>query len=115
MDLHRTSVAHPDGELRYWLETTRSEVEEFVVQLYCWHDGAWRLVCQFDHTPSLSDGHDVTTEGVHLDLFDADGNKVDTETANHPAPVNPRFAWEYANRYIEVRNVQLIQRWPQWR
>jgi hypothetical protein len=57
----------------------------------------------------------VTTEGVHLDLFDAEGNKMDTETATHPGPMTPQAAWRYADRYIDARNEQLIQRWPTWR
>lgn len=115
MKLHRTAVSHPDGEMRYGATTARGGVEEFVVQLYCWHDGAWRVVCQFDHTPSQSGGHDVTTEGIHLDLFDAEGNKVDVETANHPGPVPIQFAFRYCIRYIERRNELLVQRWPTWR
>lgn len=115
MKFHRTTVTHPDGEMRYGATIDRGSVEAFVVQLYSWHDGSWRIACQFDHTPSRSGGHDVTTDGVHLDLFDAEGTKVGVETANHPGPVAAEFAYNYATRYIERRNELLLQRWPTWR
>lgn len=114
MRLFRSSVSHPDGELRYGLTTHRGEVEEFVVQLYHRND-RWRIVCQFDHTPAQSMGHDVTVEGIHLDLFDNDGNKVNIEYADHPGPCDPAFALNYARNFLKHRNEQLIRRWPTWR
>lgn len=101
--------------MRYGAIIARGTVKEFVVQLHRWQDGVWRPVCQFDHTPSQSGGHDVTTEGIHLDLFDADRGKVDVETADHPGPIHPNAAYRYASRYIKRRNERLIQRWPTWR
>lgn len=111
--LHRRPVSHPRGELRYSVRVERGQVTAFVVQLYCWRDGSWHLVAQFDHTPKTSEGHDVTVEGVHMDVF-RDGEKYEVETSPHPGPSAPELALDYAIRYLETYNERLIEQYDAW-
>lgn len=87
---------------------------EFIVQLYGWVDGEWHLVAQFDHNPTLPNGHDVRSEGIHMDLF-RDGEKVDVEFTNHPGPVKPAFALNYAINYLSEHAQPLIERYQRCR
>lgn len=84
-----------------------------MVQLYCWTDGEWHLVAQFDHNPGLAGGHDVRTEGVHMDVFKA-GEKHETEAEPHPDSVKPAFALNYAINYLSRHDERLIERYRRW-
>jgi hypothetical protein len=112
-EFYRRAVSHPDGELRYRATTERGRITEFVVQLYCWRDGSWRLVAQSDHNPMMPEGYDVTTEGVHVDVF-RDGEKHEAETTLHPGPLEPASALKYAINYLETHDKRLIERYDEW-
>jgi len=53
----------------------RGEITRFVVQLEYRLDGDWAEVVRFDHDPEGTYGHDVTAEGVHIDVY-RDGEKL---------------------------------------
>lgn len=88
-------TSRPDGELRYGVRTREGRVVEFVVHSFRWVDGAWRLVAQFEHDPVMEQGHDVRTEGVHMDAFNPAGKKY-TEAETNPGPLEPEFESEPA-------------------
>lgn len=113
MRLFRRSTSHPDGELRYGVRTLDGRISEFVVQLYCWVDGGWDLVAQFDHNPDMGQGHDVRTEGPHMDVFRPTGER---EVADEvvPGPMNPEAALEFAINYLAENDERLIQRYRRW-
>jgi hypothetical protein len=108
------NVSHPDGELQYGVETWRGEVEEWVAQLYCWTDDGRHLVAQSDHNPHMPMGHDVTAEGIHLDIFGPDGEKVERLSGPLKGPMAPEVALNYAKDYLTHRNEQIIQRYKAW-
>lgn len=112
-EFYRRAVSRSDGELRYRVKTERGRITAFVVQLYCWRDGSWRLVAQPDHNPTMAEGHDVTEGGVHVDVF-RDGEKHETETAPHPGPLNPELALDYAISYLEMHDKRLIRQYDAW-
>lgn len=112
-EFYRRAVSHPDGELRYRVTTERGRVTEFVVQLYCWRGSSWQVVAQSDHNPTMPEGHDVTAEGVHVDVF-RDGQKFGAETTLHPGPLEPEPALDYAINYLEMHNKRLIERYKAW-
>lgn len=113
MRIFRRATSHPDGELRYGVRTCDGRVVEFVVQLFCWTDGGWDLVAQFDHNPDMEQGHDVRTEGVHMDVFGPPG-KVDVWVEPHPGPIDPEFALDYAINYFTEHDERLIERYRGW-
>ena len=111
--LFRRSTSHPDGELRYGVRTLDGRVTEFAVQLYCREDGEWRLVAQFDHNPEMGQGHDVRTEGVHMDVFRPSGRRAVADQAD-PGPMNPESALEFAINYLAEHDERLIERYRRW-
>lgn len=95
------------------MRVEHGQVTAFVVQLYWWRDGSWHLFAQFDHTPETPEGHDVTVEGIHMDVF-RDGEKHEVKTASHPGPSAPELALDYATRYLETYDKRLIERYDAW-
>lgn len=111
MRLYRKSTSHPDGEIRYGSTCRKGEVLAFLVQLYCWHDDRWRLVAQFDHNPAMKRGHDVTVEGLHMDVF-RDGEKH--ETRKTFPRLDARAAFTFAEEYFLEYDQSLIEEYKQW-
>ena len=56
-----------------------------MVQLEYWTDGAWQEVVRYDRDPESEMGHDVTEEGLHMDVY-RDGEKVNTVYVTGPLP-----------------------------
>jgi hypothetical protein len=92
---------------RVGLSTYRGDVVRFVVQLEYRLDGEWRAVARFDHDSNSEMGHDVTEEGLHLDVY-RDGEKYRVER-DFPA-VDLNDAVEYCETYAD-RYVIQFERW----
>jgi len=56
----------------------RGEITRFLVQLEYRRDNDWTPIVRYDHDPASEHGHDVTTEGAHMDVFQ-NGCKYRTE------------------------------------
>ena len=72
------------------------DVTRFVVQLeYRLNEGGAEVV-RFDHDPEGKQGHDVTTEGVHMDVY-RDGEKRRSPEIFPPMPADeaPTSAGEH--------------------
>lgn len=54
---------------RVGFDIKRGNVTRFVAQLEYFLDGEWHEVVRFDHDPASAHGHDVTTDGVHMDVY----------------------------------------------
>ena len=50
------------------------EVTRFVVQLEYLYGGEWTPVVRYDHDSASMHGHDVTDDGLHIDVY-RDGEK----------------------------------------
>jgi hypothetical protein len=61
----------------------------------------------------MSLGHDVRSEGIHMDVF-APSGKYDSDSEMHPGPANPAFALDYAINYFIEHDEQLIERYREW-
>lgn len=98
-------------QLRTAFTAERGEVVQFVVQLEYWLHGEWREVVRYDHDQDAEGGHDITTEGLHLDVF-RDGEKVRTEQVSGPIPSDEGF--NHAEDDL-LKNVQeYIKRFESW-
>lgn len=68
-----------DCRIRVRFGSSAGRVRWFVVQLEYnpapWLDDDWRPVARFDHQPDSPGGHDIYEEGLHVDLYRADGTK----------------------------------------
>lgn len=110
-DREYTVALKYDTRLRVGHTIVRGTPVEFVVQLEYHLDGEWRIVARFDHNPDLRMGHDVTDEGLHLDIY-RNGAKHYVER-DFPA-VNIYDAIAYCETYLERNAVELIGRFERW-
>lgn len=86
-------------------------VTRFVVQLEYRVDGEWVEIVRFDHDPESDHGHDVTTAGVHMDVYRG-GEKHRSEEVFPPMVASEAltFAEEHLNQHAE-RYVERFERW----
>lgn len=98
--------------LRFHLITSRGEPTEFLIQLEYNHrlvdTGAdsWGAIARFDHNPQALDGHDVSEEGLHLDLLNPDGSKQDVRRGFPAIPLSD--CPTYCEKYLLSRAQQLL-------
>lgn len=101
---------------RLGIDVNRGQVRRFVVQLEYLLDverDEWTTVVRYDHDAGGSDeaAHDVTEEGLHIDVY-RDGEKVDSHELTPPLPANAALdvAEDHLNEHIEG----YIRRFEQW-
>lgn len=98
-------------QLRVGFSTTRGRVTRFVVQLEYWLDGDWRVVARFDHDERSEMGHDVTQEGLHLDLY-RDGEKYAVKDDYPPVDLND--AIDYCETELRENATEYVTRFERW-
>lgn len=96
---------------RIGYSTDHGEIRRFVVQLEYQLDGQWATVVRFDHDPAGELGHDVTTEGVHMDVY-RNGEKVRSEEVFPPMPADE--ALTFAEEHLSEHAERYIKRFEQW-
>jgi len=101
------------ARIRMGYSTERGDVTRFVAQIEYDHDGEWRAVVRFDHdgTGVAEHAHDVTTEGVHMDVY-RDGEKYRTEEIFPPMPAGQ--ALTNAEEHLSMHAERYIQRFDTW-
>lgn len=83
----------------------RGRVTRFVVQLEYRSNDEWVEIVRFDHDPGSDHGHDVTDDGVHMDVY-RDGEKIRVEEIFPPMPASEALSFaeehlaEHARRYV---------------
>jgi len=101
------------AQVRIGFDRNKKDVTRFVVQLEYYHDGQWRAVVRYDHDESAENthSHDVTKEGLHIDIF-RNGEKYATEY------IAPAQSGATALNRVEdhlANNLQrFIDRYEQW-
>lgn len=109
----------PHARIRRELDTDQDTVTRFVVQLEYniatvasdYSDPEWRVVARFDHDTTTEGGHDVTDEGLHLDIY-RDGARYQRSRSFPTLP--PGKAMRYAESYLQTHSDQLLARFEQW-
>jgi hypothetical protein len=86
-------------------------ITRFVAQLEYKLDDEWHPIVRFDHDPASDHGHDVTTEGVHMDVY-RDGQKERVEEVFPPMPATDAFT--FAEEHLKQHAEQYINRFEQW-
>lgn len=86
-------------------------VTRFVVQMEYWLDDTWCEIVRFDHDPESDHGHDVTEEGVHMDVY-RNCEKFRSGEVFPPMPASGAltFAEEHLNQHAE----RYINRFEEW-
>jgi len=102
----------PPSRIRMRVYGDRGLVTEFCVQLeYNTNSRVvhlpsnWMQVARFDHNISPTRGHDIRDEGLHMDLYDADG-KTDV-LWNFPT-VPLRKAPKWCRNYLQLNHERLL-------
>lgn len=98
---------------RVGLDVVQGTVTRFVVQLEYHHDGEWHTVVRYDHdgTDESEHAHDVTTEGLHIDIYQ-DDEKTVTEFIAPPIPAGD--ALDRAEEHLSENLERFIERYEQW-
>lgn len=96
---------------RVGFDTERGDVTRFVVQLEYRIGNDWIEVVRFDHDPVAEHGHDVTEEGVHMDVY-RHGKRVRSEEIFPPMPANDAFTFveEHLAEHVEG----YLRRFERW-
>jgi hypothetical protein len=101
----------PHARVRVEIDKSEGHVTRFVVQLERSIGGEWSEVVRFDHEPENPMGHNITKEGLHMDVY-RDGEKVRVKDDFPPVPLSD--APRYCIMYIRTNADQLLQRFDQW-
>lgn len=104
-------VEYPYARLRFELDTRHGRPTRFVVQLEYRFDGEWHPVVRFDHDEHGERAHDVTAEGLHMDVY-RDGEKHHVERGFPPVALQD--APHYTMAYIEEHAEYFLGRFERW-
>lgn len=112
------AVLHaPIVRRRTILEKEMGELSAFCVQLEFNHNPSagtpddWQYIARFDHNPSNPTGHDITEEGLHLDLH----HPTEGDRKYRGFPWVPLFqAPVYAEDYFDDRYLEICNRYLEW-
>lgn len=104
-------IEYPKARLRVVIDIERGVPTLFVVQLEYQVDGEWGPVVRFDHNSVSQSGHDITEEGLHMDIY-RDGEKYRVKTNFPTVPLSD--APKYAESHIRGQADQLLRRYEQW-
>jgi hypothetical protein len=101
---------------RLGIDVDRGEVRRFVVQLEYSTDpleDEWATVVRYDHDAdgSAEATHDVTEEGLHIDVY-RDGEKYDVHELTPPMLAND--ALEAAEDHLTNHLEGYVRRFEQW-
>jgi hypothetical protein len=98
-------------QIRTAFTTERGEVIRFMTQLEYWLDGEWKTVVRYDHDKETDGGHDVSEDGLHVDVYRA-GEKVEARTVTGPIP--PESGFNYAEEDLRENTERYIKRFERW-
>lgn len=109
----------PRARIRREICVDSGSITRFVVQLEydpdadlrCDGSESWRVVARFDHDATSGGGHDITEEGLHLDIY-RDGIRY-RRAWGFPR-LSPDRAMRYCERYLERNSGRLIARFEDW-
>ena len=110
-DREFTTIINRRAQIRTGLSTHRGEVTRFFIQLEYRLNGEWLEVVRFDHGPDTEMGHDITEEGLHMDIY-RDGEKYRIKDDFPPVKLNraPRYCTVYIREHAE----RIIKRFETW-
>lgn len=110
------SIGGVPARRRVGFDVDRGTITRFVVQLEYLIDpisGTWDPVIRYDHDAEGSDEatHDVTEEGLHIDVF-RDGVKIESHELTPPIEAN--MALKTAEEHIAEHLDRYVHRFEQW-
>lgn len=106
-----TTLVNRDVRRRVGISTEQGQVVRFVVQLEYRVASDWRVVVRFDHDPASAVAHDVTDEGIHMDVY-RNGEKWRSEEVF--PPMFPGEALTYAEEHLRNHYQRYVRRFERW-
>ena len=106
-----TKRLSPIARIRLGYSHDRGDVTRFVVQLEYHCADEWCEVVRYDHDPVSEFGHDVTDEGLHIDIY-RDGEQYRTEYVAPSMPAS--IALDRAEEHLAQNLQGFIQRFEEW-
>jgi hypothetical protein len=115
-DKEFTTRVHRHARRRLGINVERGQVRRFVVQLEYLVDpltDEWATAVRYDHDAEGGDEatHDVTEEGLHIDIY-RDDEKIDSHELTPPLPAND--ALNVAEEHLTEHLQGYIRRFEQW-
>jgi hypothetical protein len=111
-DREYTAALTSRTRVRIGYSHDHGDVTRFVVQLeYRLDVDEWREVVRYDHDPASDHGHDVTDEGLHIDIY-RDGRKFATEFVASPEPAG--IALDRAEEHLRRNHERFTERFETW-
>jgi hypothetical protein len=109
---YRRAIPGP-ARVRVGFDRTKQAVTRFVVQLEYHHSGEWHPVVRYDHdgTGESDHAHDVTEDGIHMDIY-RDGEKHVTEYV--APPLAGGVALDRAEDHLQNNLERFTNRYEQW-
>lgn len=104
-------VEYPTARIRFELDVHHGIPTRFVVQLEYRIYDEWRPVARFDHDSTGNQSHDVTEEGLHMDVY-RNGEKYRVERGF--PPVRLKRAPRYCKSYVRSNADRLLRRFEEW-
>lgn len=100
-------------QIRIGFDRDRNVITRFFVQLEYHHGGEWNPVVRYDHDAEGSDkaAHDVTEEGLHIDIYRA-GEKHATEYIM--SVQDGASAFSHAEDHLAENLERFISRYEEW-
>lgn len=111
-DAARTEwVEYPIAWIRSEIDTRQGVPTRFVVQLEYRIEEEWNVVVRFDHDQTGEQSHDITEDGLHMDVY-RNGEKYRVECRFPPARL--KRAPRYCKSYVKSNADRLIRRFEEW-
>lgn len=112
-DREYTTRLYGDARRRTGVSIDQGEVTRFLVQLEYQLEGEWAIVVRYDHDAegSAEMSHDVTDEGLHVDVY-RDGEKVESPFIAPPMPAD--VALDLAEDHLSENLERYIRRFEEW-
>ncbi len=83
-------------------DTAQGEVTRFVAQLQKPRDDdEYETIAQFDHDPISPGGHDVYSEGVHIDVYRRNEKDIKLWPVHAGLPTSRGRLLRYCSEYLE--------------
>lgn len=99
-------VTAPEDRCRLWvgIDVFRGEVQRFLVQLQLLPDTEFRnaiQIARIDHNPAGIEGHDLGTEGIHVDVvLRSGGERTVYPNTSSGTPTDLGAVIDNAKRYF---------------
>lgn len=110
-DREFTTPVHYCARRRFGYAHDRGTVTQFVVQLEYRYHNEWQPVVRYDHDPASAHGHDVTVEGIHMDVY-RNGLKHRTGYVAPPMPAG--LAIDFAEDHLAENVERFVERFEKW-